>query len=124
MYLAGRYSRLKELAGYAKDITGLGYVVTANWLAGEEEGKSEMDVAKMDRDDIVRTHWCVGFTDPPGSMNSGGGRHWEMGYAYATNKRCYIVGPREIVFHHLPEIKQFDNFSLFLDWLTVMKPGA
>ena len=46
--------------------------------------------------------------------NSRGGRHVEFGIAIGLSKIVIAVGPRETVFHHLPEIRHFDTVEDFL----------
>jgi hypothetical protein len=58
-----------------------------------------MDLVDIDRADAV-----LFFAEPHGSMNKGGGRYFELGYAYCRGLRCVAVGEREIIFLYLPRI--------------------
>lgn len=113
IYLASRYGRLEEMAGYARLLQEDGHEITSTWVWGNEEGLSNEDIADLDYTDVERSNLVVGFTDPYGSSNTGGARHFELGLGVAFGAATYIVGPREIVFHHLPEIEQFDTFDEF-----------
>jgi nucleoside 2-deoxyribosyltransferase len=113
IYLAARYGRREEMESYAKLLAEDGHEITATWVYGGEEGLSEADIAQLDYKDVERSNLVVGFTDPFGSSNTGGARHFELGLGFALGAATYIVGEREIVFHHLPEIEQFDTFEEF-----------
>src|SRR5260221_13260147 len=55
------------------------------------------DLADIDQADAV-----VLFTQA--GRHFAGGRHVEAGYALGKGKRLVVVGPRENVFYHLPEV--------------------
>lgn len=113
IYLAARYARREEMEGYANLLKEDGHEVTARWVYGGETGLSDEDIALLDYDDVEAANLVVGFTDAFGSSQTGGARHFELGLAAAMGHALYIVGPREIVFHHLPEIEQFNSFEDF-----------
>lgn len=113
IYLAARYDRREEMERYANLLQEDGHEVVSTWVYGGEEGLSNEDIAELDYTDVSRANLVVGFTDPYGSLNKGGARHFELGLGYALGAACYIVGEREIVFHHLPEIEQFNTFEEF-----------
>jgi hypothetical protein len=97
------------------------------------EGRAQnMRFAIEDLEDVMDADTIIGFTEEKftsyeqvtddlcyvGSDHLGtligaarGGRHVEFGYAAALNKRLIVVGPRENVFHWLPEVEQYDSFS-------------
>lgn len=112
IYLAARYERRTELAGYADRLRKLGHVVTSRWLAGNAElpvaAQAEMDLADIDEAEVV-----VSFTEPPG-VYSRGGRHVEFGYALARGKSLVIVGPAENIFHVKAE-EQYPNFEALVE---------
>ena len=119
IYLASRYSRYEEMARYADQLAVLGFNVTSRWIHGSHQisdsGLSEqakeserIRFAQEDWDDLMRAHTVISFTEQPRSSNSRGGRHVEFGAALALGKRCIVVGPRENVFHCLPEVEHFE----------------
>jgi len=57
------------------------------------------------------------FSEPPDSHSKRGGRHVEFGLALAWGKRLMIVGPRENVFHCLPQVEQYANMLQVCDAL-------
>jgi hypothetical protein len=90
----------------------------------EERAHDAMqDVADIDRSDVL-----VQFTEPPEDLPwpedrddlaalARGGRHWEMGYAYARSLFCVVVGPRENLFHSLPAIVVVPDWAAALVWM-------
>jgi hypothetical protein len=129
MYLAAAYSRRLELYEYAKRLEDNGFWVNARWvLEGHDipEGTSDKEAARLrakwaqeDWDDINKSTMVVSFTDGTLDYQSRkrGGRHVEFGIGLASDKEMVLIGPRENVFHHLPEVKQFADFEKFLKWL-------
>ena len=120
IYLAGRYSRRLELAGYADQICLLDrdYEITADWLRNDEVGRTWSEIAVMDYEDVLRADLVISFTEPFGSENVAGGRHNEFGFAYAKNIKCWLVGELETVFHSLPGVKHFGSFEHVLKRLA------
>ena len=60
--------------------------------------------------DIEQADLLAIFTiDPLGPAKPRGGRHWETGFARGLGKEVVVIGPRENIFHFLPEVKQFDS---------------
>jgi nucleoside 2-deoxyribosyltransferase len=115
-YLAARYDRMEEMRRYAADLRALGHDVRCRWIEGAES-KDPAEGAKMDVEDIDECDTLIMFSDPPGTSVKGGGRHWETGFASALGHEIILVGPREIIFHHRPDIQQFDTWNLFLEWI-------
>jgi len=122
VYLAARYSRREELCGYRSHLETLGYVVTSRWLNGnhqiDDAGLSvEAKAAERERfacedwNDLMEADICISFTETPRSSNSRGGRHVEYGAALAKGARCLVVGPRENVFHCLPEVEVYEEWG-------------
>lgn len=118
IYIASRYGRREEMELHAADITEQGHTVTARWVYGGEDGLDLEAIANLDVEDVDRADAVLTFTEPYGSANVGGGRHWELGYGYGTNKLCIVVGPLEIVFHHLPNLKRFASLKQALRYLA------
>jgi len=122
VYLASRYSRHKELQGYAHELMNAGHSITSRWIWGnhqiDDEGLSveakrseRVRFAEEDYSDLMSSEVCISFTEEPRSTNSRGGRHVEFGMAIASNLRCVVVGPAENVFHCLPFIEIYPRFS-------------
>lgn len=129
VYLAARYSRYPEMQEYARQLILCGHEVTARWILGDHElrsdGQSDADEwavrwAQEDWDDLMAADVVIAFTEAPGSIvgRARGGRHVELGAALAANKAVCIVGPRENVFHHLPQVGQFNYWQECLSALS------
>ena len=135
IYLAGRYGRREEIAGYAEELRRLGAIITSYWLAGshdldgtedaEQKTAKERMWAVEDLGDVDYANWLIAFTEHPDGVVPGrarGGRHVEFGFALAQgNKRLIVVGPRENVFHCLARVEQYDTWR---DCLAALQAEA
>lgn len=122
IYLAAQYSRRRELLAYAADLKIAGFDVTSSWLSEQNDGIDNtlmtdpqhedmiIDLALTDIADIGRSDIVISFTAHPDTPTKRGGRHVEFGYAYASLKRCIVVGWRENIFHHLPEVEHYPTW--------------
>lgn len=79
-------------------------------------------MARMDLDDVRSASVCIAFTESPGQAQGRGGRHTELGIALAMGLRVILIGPREHVFHCLPDIEQFDTWEEARDALGIPRP--
>ena len=117
IYLASRYGRRDELIKYRNDLIDMGFHITSRWLMGDpgvEESATVADKhrwAKEDWEDLQEASIFLTFTEPPESTASRGGRHVEFGAALGFEKRCMVVGPRENVFHCLPQVEVFETWE-------------
>lgn len=136
IYLAARYSRREELAGYRIQLVQLGHAVQARWLNGEHriandgtpigetgealvEGASQTEragelraqFALDDWEDVTAAEVVISFTEPPGTTATRGGRHVEYGIALANKARVIVVGHRENIFHWLPQAEFYGTWS-------------
>ena len=127
IYLAGRYGRREELCTYAEDLRAIGHSVDASWLLGDSQahtGAAEVEAAEIstpmvagpfaldDYNDVWVADMLIAFSETARSaFSSRGGRHVEFGMALATRKKMIVVGPRENIFHTLPWVQQFWQWS-------------
>jgi hypothetical protein len=117
LYLAARYHRREELGALARSIAELGHQVTSRWLNGF--GQDDADSALYDLTDVVVADALVLFTEKSARLRAqGGGRHVEFGYALYANKALFLVGPRENIFHQLPQVRRFADADELLDFLA------
>lgn len=65
-----------------------------------------------DIEDIKACDAFVLFTVDGETPTKRGGRHWESGFAYGIGKPIIVCGPRENIFHFLPDITVCENFEL------------
>lgn len=128
-YLAARYSRREELAGYAEQLRELGHEVTSRWLDGSHEvgadglseeapGQQRRRFAEEDWADLRAAEVVINFTEPSRSTASRGGRHVEFGAALAWGKLVHVVGHRENVFHCLGQVAFWETW---LDLLIALR---
>lgn len=136
IYIAGKYGRRldDDVRKFRRDLEDLGHVITAQWLDNAEESKGLREAAIMDVEDVLRADALIFLGEPRGSANRGGGRWFEFGLAWGTDKKCYAVLPDpltpegapnfeyelngrrdESVFTHLPEVLRFDSYAELLE---------
>lgn len=130
VYLAARYSRRDEIKQKAVELETLGITVTAQWLdesaaptatladIGEDYSTA---VAKKDIYDIDRADVLVLFSEDPIVPHVRGGRHFETGYAYAKGKVTIVLGPKENVFHYLPNVIVRETWNELVANLTFLQ---
>lgn len=135
VYLAARYGRIEEMNAIARELRDAGYAVDARWLLGEHQihdGALAVETAEDamppegrafaqdDVEDLVAADIVISFTETPRSSNSRGGRHVEFGMALALGKRLIVVGPRENVFHCLPEVEVYRSWDEAKEQLYIL----
>ena len=125
VYLASRYSRHDEMQGVRDVLEGLyGVEVTSRWIdchtdvVGDYTASFTVEflntspdlsapLGQHDLDDLDRADTVISFTCGSGGK---GGRHVEFGYGLAKGKRMIVVGPREHVFHTLPQVEVYASW--------------
>lgn len=123
-YLSARYSRYKEMQLIASDMRQVGWEIISSWIGGNhhvlEQAKDAEDferrmrlVAEEDLRDLARADALVFIGETPGPYE-GGGRFFELGWAFARNMDVYVIGPRQIIFEWLPQVKHYESLSDFL----------
>lgn len=123
IYLSAQYGRRAELVSYRDQLQFHGFGVTSRWLgAAQEEGSTEQrqSLAEGDIGDLHDAGTVVVFTEPADSTASRGGRHVEFGLALALSKWIMVVGPRENVFHCLPQVEVFETWPKCLKRLLCL----
>lgn len=129
IYLAGRFSRQKELAFNGFRLRQLGATVDARWLDQDDEDWTADDIragslyaiemgrrrAAEDLKDLGRSNMLLSFTENDDAGYTSGGRHVEFGAARWLGLTLAIVGPRENVFHCAEDVAQFDDFEAFIE---------
>lgn len=122
-YLASRFIRQEELRNYARYLTAAGHSADCRWLGENHDlpvGAPVEDGARLAQDDWEDIHASdavIVFTGDKTPGRARGGYHVEFGIALALGKPVAIVGPRENVFHYMPQVTQFDSF---VEWLGLM----
>lgn len=118
VYIAGRYSKLKELKEESLLFEKAGIGITATWLDNKEDGMSFEDIAVVDLKDVDEADALVLYTEPYGTAVPGGGRHVEFGYALGKGKKIILVGPLENVFHWHPNVHAFPRTEYAVRYLS------
>lgn len=120
IYIAARFSRRPECNDLAHQLQALGHTITSRWVKPDSDHVMPTGLSKQaadderrrfaleDYEDVIYCDTMISLMEEPRS-NSRGGRHVEFGMGLALDKRMYIVGPRETVFHHLPKVRHFDT---------------
>lgn len=126
-YLAARFGRREELCSYAIALRSKGFDITSRWLmqaqkldfsVGAYSPQDRLTFALKDWEDVGRAHRLIAFTEDPAENAQGGrrgGRHVELGAALAMGKHVYVVGHRENVFCHLPQVQFYSTFYELYD---------
>lgn len=125
IYIAARFSRRPEAHALAKLLQSRGHEITSRWVKPDSDhvtptGLSEQAAdaerqrfAVEDLEDVQACDWCISLMEEPRS-NGRGGRHVEFGYALGLGKLMAIIGPRETVFHHLPNVWSYETLNQFI----------
>lgn len=135
IYIAARFSRRPEANRLAHVLQAAGHHITSRWvrpdcdhvlptgLSARAADAERERFALEDLQDLNDSNWVISLQEEPRS-NDRGGRHVELGYAIALGMRITIVGPRETVFHHLPDIEHYPTMAEFLPdgWQFVSAP--
>ncbi len=133
IYLCGRFSKRHILHKIGRVLQAQGHEIVSRWTLPDFDhvtptGMSEQAAdaererfAVEDLEDVEKGEWCISLMEEPRG-NGRGGRHIEHAHAYCMlkfgikdMKKITIIGPRETVFHHLPEIEHFDTVMNFLE---------
>ena len=133
-YLAARFSRHDEMRGVRDVLTTLGHTVTSRWIdlhGGDQLESAAQEVLNTDPGsvahfgehdllDIQLADVLLSFTSADGGGK--GGRHVEHGYALGYGIPVVVIGPRENIFHTLPEIQHFPDWSRFV--MSLARAGS
>ena len=115
IYIAALYSQRNEMLVVAEKLREAGHEVTSRWIKGAEPGKTPTQAAMECAADVDYADTLLIFSLPHGTLYKGGGRQFEMGYAYGTGKTIVIIGEKgEHVFHHLPSMWHYNTLKEFI----------
>lgn len=104
VYIAAPF-QLRNLGILARSgILSMGLYSTAHWLDLDSDDWND-DAAKLDLKDIDRATVVLAINPSDWATRGTGGRHFELGYAYARRKDIIIWGERTNVFHSLSTIQ-------------------
>jgi len=132
IYLASRFSRRHECHAIGKELEKFGYEIVSRWTLPDSDhvvpvGMSQQAAdaerqrfAVEDLNDIDLADCIVALMEPEARNNTRGGRHVEFGYAIGKGKELVVIGCRETVFHHHPNVHHFEKIE---DYLSVVEDG-
>jgi hypothetical protein len=130
IYLASRFSRIKEMRTVAYRLQDLGHEVRSRWIwrttetVADLDGPEAADVAAADLADLMSANCLMLFTDPARTATRAG-KEVEFGCAVGTGRhRLIVVGPRSNVFHALPKVEYFATFGDLDRYLTDQRRKA
>ncbi len=136
VYLAARFSRNDEMRGVRDVLEAIGYKVTSRWIdlhGGDQLESAAAEVLNSDPasvahfgqhdiEDLAAADIVVSFTSTDGGGK--GGRHVEHGIAIGMGKRLIVCGPRENIFHTLPQVEHYPNWARLVMALFRADPTA
>lgn len=116
IYIAACFGQQAEVREKAKELEALGHECTSSWRfetptgdgSEPEHSKKYALAANADLTDIRRSDMLVLLT---GQVSTTGGKHFEVGYALASELDVVIVGKPENVFHWL--LPRFETWKAF-----------
>ena len=127
VYLAAGFSRKNEIAEKSQELENLGIKVTSTWPWENAAPNSTLDEVgddylifngRKDLNEILAADALILFTQSPLIPFCRGGRMHEAGFAMGLGKTLLICGPKENIFHYLPEVNQFDTWEQLKATLT------
>ena len=123
IYVAHNFSAREWLPEVVHKIKVVGHHVTSTWIFDDAHaaGGSRLSSAKVDLADIDQSSCIVLFVDQYGET-PGKGKYFELGYAYAQQKRIILVGKDEsCVFYWLPGIQRVADVEELIELLKKEK---
>ncbi len=134
IYIAARFSRRPEANALAHKLKELGHTITSRWVrpdcdhvmpTGLSMQAADSERQRFAQEDVADVKSCdcmISLMEEPRN-NSRGGRHVEFGMALALGKLCVLIGPRETVFHHLPNVTWYMDMDDFLSIWSARTPA-
>lgn len=101
----GLRAELQKLSGVSINSRWLDETVSSTTTIHTLEPSGYIGPAIDDVEDIRNCDVFVVFTVDGDTPTRRGGRHWETGFAYGIGKPVFICGPKENIFHFLPDVK-------------------
>jgi nucleoside 2-deoxyribosyltransferase len=130
VYLASQYSQKEQTRKCAQDLQDAGIDCTSVWLQEPHDAKSRLvslhtdlkiQYAEQDLFDIQRADVFVVFSVTEDTPILRGGMVFETGFAYGQGKPVIVCGPKQHIFHWLPNITQVETWS---EALALLKKKA
>lgn len=128
-YLAARPHRIEQLRAAEADLIALGHESSTGWIHNDDDtevnggaplvyGSAQANrFAIKDLADIDRADVLINFTEERGSLQRGGGRFIEIGYALAKDMTVVTIGDIENLFLGLTNV--YPEWAAYLARLQV-----
>lgn len=119
IYVAHNFAARSWLPEVMDLIQKAGHRCTSTWVVDDAHAKTGkmVDSAFVDLRDIDRSACLVLYVDQYGDT-PGKGKYFELGYAYAQQKRIILVGSdNHCVFYYLPGITRVENTDELIELL-------
>lgn len=125
IYIAARFSKRPEANALAHTLKSFGHTITSRWVKPDSDHVAPTGLSQQaadaerqrfaveDLEDVIACDCCISLMEEPRN-NSRGGRHVEFGIAVGLKKTLVVIGPRETVFHHLPQVVHYETMDEFL----------
>lgn len=113
-YLAASMKSRERMREIKKEIESRGAEVTSRWIDSDDTDSTtncqdQKEWAHFNLEDILKASEVLIFTGVP---STSGGPHFEMGFAYAHDRRVTIIGPNPNVFGLIVG-DRFDDWEAF-----------
>lgn len=124
--ISAPYELRPVMEAFGRNLEHKGHIVTSRWITGAHEAPDDiyLPTYSMEDEQDVRSANVLLFYagHGPRKRKVRGGAHTEVGMALAQRKTVLIVGARQNVFHHHPNIVRLANFAAAEKWLEHSRP--
>jgi nucleoside 2-deoxyribosyltransferase len=112
IYLAAPYPLIASIRALADELEVLHSIhCVSRWMHTTEQVWTH-EHALMDLKDILFADVFVAINPAEWSNSGTGGRHFELGFAYAMKKPIILVGARTNIFHHLDPVHYTESLVI------------
>ena len=129
VFLSAPYSRKEQIRRVAQECENVGAEVISDWhLEPYSPNMTLTDVpdsflsstACKDFHQVRCCHVFIFFAESSTTPTVRGGRHVEFGMALCSDCEIWVIGEKENIFHHLPNIIHFANEEQCLEALEAL----
>ena len=119
IYLAAPFGKKLEMREKREQLVSRGCDVQARWI-DEDLFTSDTVPSQLGEApsvEYLRTYAEIDFEDAKACdlfivlPGVGAGHHAEMGIALALGKKCVVVGEKNCIFHHLPQVIHYPTWD-------------
>ena len=122
IYLAGPFGTKIEMRQRRSALLARGFTVNARWIDEDQftSDSKPSDVGEAPSADYLRQYAEIDLADAKACdwfvvfPGQGAGHHTELGVALALNKPIIVIGPKNNIFHYLPDVYHLDTWADFL----------